>query len=200
MKKLLIVIFCTCIISLPVYAHTAKLRAVILSDFDENNNLPVAAFKLSEPLLLDDFKELPAESIVNLNVFDVRSEKRFHKSGYFRGCLINYQIPAETEVYILEGEQVCFLGKKYQAIDKVDAAVNTAEFAAATTAGFMIPGSDIIYYFTKGAIQNKKGPNRLKSGVINAYDNSIFWVIKKGEPINLKNGDEVILRRYYNET
>lgn len=119
--------------------------------------MPVAAFKLNEPLLLDNFRELSTESIIKLNVFDVRAEKRFHKSGYFRGCIISYQIPSEKEVYFLDGEQVCFLGKKYEAIDKVEAAVNSAEFAATTAAGFMMPGSDIIYYFTRGAIQNKKG-------------------------------------------
>ena len=57
----------------------------------------------------------------------------------------------------------------------------------------MRPGVDIAYYFVKGAIQNEKADTRLKSGVHNAYDNSILWIFLKGKPIVFNKGAYVKL-------
>ncbi|MBQ8475974.1 hypothetical protein IJ531_02820, partial [bacterium] len=83
---------------------------------------------------------------------------------------------------------------KYEPLNKKEAVIIGLELVTMGAASFFAPGSDVGYFFIKGAIQRKKHPNWFKAGVYNAYDNSIFWFIEKGKPIDLAVNDEIKLK------
>lgn len=99
-------------------------------------------------------------------------------------------VPKNTFVDI-EKKDIYMVARKYEAIDKKQAAKTAAELTTTTAAGFIIPGVDIAYYFTKGMIKKKEGKTRFKSGVSTAYENSIFWFWLKGKPLDLEENASI---------
>lgn len=98
----------------------------------------------------------------------------------------------DSDEYVDMSERNIYLiARKYEKIDGKDAAKTGAKLTLSTAAGLIIPGIDIAYYFTKGVIQNTKADTRFKSGVHNAYDNSIMWFFLKGKSIALNEGDMI---------
>lgn len=186
-KKLVFIFVMLVIASSVCAADIVKFKAEICNDFDPAEYLN-SVIEI-EPMFDVLYHELdiPADSRIKVKVIYSQDEKRFHKSGFFRFCIVGYN---KGDSYIdCSDSNIVGIAKRYDQIDKKEAAKTGAELTTTTVAGFMLPGIDIAYYFIKGAIQNEKAETRFKSGVHNAYDNSIFWFFQKGKPINLKKGD-----------
>lgn len=133
--------------------------------------------------------KIPMGTLIKAKITTSTKERRMHKSAYL---IISFEQMGEDEnVESMEEYQLDGVIRKYDKIDKKDAAITSAELTTTTAAAFIIPGIDIVYYFTKGFIQNEKAETRFKSGVHNAYDNSIMWFFLKGKPINLSENDLV---------
>lgn len=194
MKKLLFYILILCIFIQPSFAQEkTKIIGQIKTDFTVETIGKYISIYMNTPYKIDDNLKIPKGSIVNIYIENTSKEKRFHKSGFFIGKLIDYTTPIENKKNIIEDRNILVVGRKYEEMNATDIARTGTEFTITTIAGFVIPGSDIAYYFTKGAIINDTG-KRFKSGVHCAYDNSILWLILKGKPINLQKGDYIILK------
>jgi hypothetical protein len=108
-------------------------------------------------------------------------------------------MPEGDEIDISD-KDIYFVVRKYESLNKKEAGIIGTELvltqAASIVASCFIIFApvDIAYFFTKGAIVRKKNPNWFKSGVMEAYDNSIFWFQLKGKPIELAEGDEIKLQ------
>ena len=83
---------------------------------------------------------------------------------------------------------------KYEPINKKEAIILAIEIIVTQGASFFAPGVDVGYFFLKGAIMRKQHRNWFKAGVMNAYENSIFWFWLKGKPIELSEDAQVSIK------
>jgi hypothetical protein len=104
------------------------------------------------------------------------------------------QTELSDETIDISDKNLYIIVRKYEPVNKKEVVITSTEIVLAQAASFFAPGVDILYFFTKGAIQRKKHPNWFKAGVSNAYENSICWFWLKGKPIDLNAGDEVKIK------
>lgn len=64
--------------------------------------------------------------------------------------------------------------------------------AALAVGSYFIKGLSIAYSFGEGIVKNEQD-NRLKSGVVNAYESSPLSIISEGEQLDIKVGDDFYL-------
>lgn len=195
MKKIVTIFLCLILFITPAYAvEGLKTIVTTCERFNPSEHInEYMNFKTTSNIEFNTDFYIPVNSVITIKYEKSVKEKRFHKSGYFTGQLVSYTKDDET-VKITANIEV--IGRRYEKISGKDAAKTGTELTLSTAAGFIIPGIDIAYYFVKGAIQNTKADTRFKSGVHNAYDNSILWVFEKGKPIVLNEGDTVKLFIY----
>jgi len=181
-------------------AEKVKFYAGIQTEFKTEGETPeFVEFVTSEDVNVKDIK-IPANSLIRAKVHQFQKEKRWHKSGFFICNLAEYSPPDTDEPVDISDKEIFFAVRKSEPINKKDAAILSTEIVLTQAAS--IVGScfiifapvDIAYFFTKGAIKKEKHPNWFKSGVMEAYDNSIFWFWLKGKPIELSEGDDVKLK------
>lgn len=182
---------------MPVSAsEKVKLRASIMQDLGVEAVGKDISFKLTTPFKVDDKLTLSEGTKVVVHVYHVKSERRFHKSGFFKCVLLNYTLEGSNTPVNLVDKNIYFVCRRYDKIDPYDATVTSVGVTASTIAGIFLPGVDTVYYFLKGATQDTEDANWFKAGVHNAYDNSILWFFEKGKPINLQPGDNVVLTSF----
>jgi len=138
----------------------------------------------TELRLLNGEEIIPEGSTIYAHVVDTQGERRWHKSGFVICNLRGYE---KNGRYHDVDNNIYMVGRKYEPIDKKEAAKTAAEITATTAAGIIVPGADIAYYFTKGMIKKKEDCTRFKSGISTAYENSIFWFWLKGKPLDLED-------------
>lgn len=156
-------------------------------------------FITQEEVKINENITIPAGALIKAKVQQFQKEKRWHKSGFLICKLTEYSLPDKAPVNISD-EEIHFVVRKYEVLNKKEAGVLGTEIvltqaAAIVASCFVIFAPvDIAYFFTKGAIKREKNPNWFKSGVMEAYDNSIFWFQLKGKPIELAEGDNIKLK------
>ena len=193
LKKTLAILF---ILSLTVMPAFSKDNKKMISHIDHNFSVAVMpdeiSFRTVKKIALTDDIVIPQRSIVTADLIQAQKELRWHKSGYILCKLKSYTTEYDNVEYDIP-EDVYFIAKKYEPINKKEASILATEIVLAQGASFFAPGVDILYFFTKGAIQREKHPNWFKAGVSNAYDNSICWFWLKGKPIDLKRDERIEL-------
>ena len=199
MKKIITLFLALILFTMPAFAvKGVKFIVTSCSDFDPEHIInKYIEFKTTTTIEFDENFTIPVDSTITVLFESSTKEKRFHKSGYFNCKLVKYT--QDNKVIDARSKNMEIIGRRYDKIDKKEAAKTGAELATTTVAGFIIPGIDIAYYFVKGALQNEKAETRFKSGVHNAYDNSVFWIFQKGKPIKFEKGDTVTLLMFYND-
>lgn len=193
---LIFVLFCNTVFA----SDTIKFYGGIQNDFLVNNEVPeYVNFITNEDVNISDELTIPAGALITAKVHQYQKERRWHKSGFFV-CNIEKYSSDEGEVVDISDDNIYFIVRKYDALNKKEASILATEIvltqAASIVASCFIIFApvDVAYFFTKGAIVRKKHPNWFKSGVMEAYDNSIFWFQLKGKPIELAEGDSVKLK------
>ena len=134
---------------------------------------------------------IPENSLLKLKTIRARKERRWHKSGYIITKLENFTPETSVIPYDLSDDNIYLTVRKYEPVDKKEAAILTTEIIVTMGASYFAPGVDIAYFFAKGAILREKHPNWFLAGVSNAYDNSIFWFWLKGKPIELEKDSQI---------
>ena len=190
---ILILTLCTC----EVYAkRNIKIIADTDSDFTaKSQNLPdEISFRINSSKTIPNVISIPENSLITLKIIRTQRELRWHKSGIIL-CKLQSYTPEVTDIPIDVSDKNIYLTvRKYEEIDKKEAAILATEIIITQGAAFFAPGVDIGYFFIKGAIQREKDPNWFKAGVHNAYDNSICWFWLKGKPIELNEEDQVQIK------
>jgi len=202
MKKLLSSILTAVItlffFSMPLHAAEKNRTEVnILHEFNVNKAPDEVIFELKREAVFDDVT-LPGNSIITAQTLESQKERRWHKSGFIVLHVKSYEPPFEEKINV-EDKDIYLIAKKFKPIDPKEAAIIGTELAAAFSASYFIPGIDIAYFFTKGAILRKKHPNWFRAGVSNVYDNSIFWFCLKGKPIDLEENADVSIKEIKKE-
>ncbi len=194
-KKIIIIFLLILLITSPVLAKDSiKLITNIDNEFNLSEIPNEVYFKTQKKTTILTDITIPQRSIITAEVLQAQKERRWHKSGYIVCKLKSYTLEYTNEVIDLSDKNIYIIARKYETINKKEASILATEIVLTQAASFFAPGVDILYFFTKGAIQRQKHPNWFKAGVSNAYDNSICWFWLKGKPINLGKNDKVQLK------
>lgn len=201
MKKFLILILFAMIVFMPAGAkNTNNTLGTIQNNFNPYVEIPkFVNFTLSEDIEIPDIIEIPKGANINAEVLKFQRELRWHRSAYVVTKLLNYTKENEKNQIDVSDKEIYLVVKKYKRFDGREAGIVAGEIIGSSTASFFLPGIDIAYFFLKGAIVRDMHPNWFKSGVSNAYDNSILWFIEKGKKIELDVNDEVEIKHIKNE-
>jgi len=200
MKKFLIGFFLFLAINSPSYAQNLfKINATLQ---DELTQKQITGTKINfisnEEINIPDVLLIPEKSLITGEILRVQKELRWHRSGYAILKLVSYKEENKAPVDISE-KNIYAAARKYEYLDKKEAAITGTELAGSAAASFFLPGVDVAYFFTKGAIVRDKDPNWFKSGVSKAYENSILWLVLKGKKIDLEKGDMIQLKHFENK-
>ena len=167
----------------------------VTGDFNSSVMPDKVTLKTTKEIQLNNSVVIPENSTIRAEVVNIQQARRWHKSGYIVCKLKTFTNETEDTITNVEDEDIYLIVRKFEPIDKKEAGKIAAEVTATTAASFVVPGIDIVYYFTKGAIHKKDGETRFKSGVSSAYDNSVFWFWLKGKDIDLNNKDSVTVKQ-----
>lgn len=151
-------------------------------------------FKISQDLILSNGTVIPKNSIIIVDILDIQNARRWHKSAFLVSKLRGYSINEETNAINKENDDIYLVIRKYEELNKKELGKTAVEVGTTTAVSFFIPGIDIAYYFTKGAIKNDNGSNRFTSGISTAYENSIFWFWLKGKSLDLDENVSIKLQ------
>lgn len=189
-KRILVFILVVNLLVLPVIAEEpVKLIANIQGGFSTDAEVSEIYFKTIKKITIAPGVTIPQRSIIASEVLQSQKERRWHKSGFIVCKLKSYLVELTQTPVDISDKDLYFIIRKYEPINKKEATILATEIVLAQGASFFAPGVDILYFFTKGAIQREKNPNWFKAGVSNAYDNSICWFWLKGKPIELTEND-----------
>ena len=195
MKKFIIIFLISIMTVLPVSAKSpVRAQARMTSDYSIGENAPIEIkFMPGRKVNFGRGVNVQSKSVITAEVYQAQKEKRWHKSGFVICKLMSYTEPDSEEEIDISNRDIYMVARKYERIDPKEAAIIGTEITTTSIASIFIPGVDIAYFFTKGAIQREKHPNWFRAGVSNAYDNSICWFWLKGKPIDVQSGDEIQL-------
>ncbi len=196
LRNSLILLCIMAITTLPVLSkgNPKSMLANIEQEFNMNNIPSEVYFKTSKKTKILDEITIPQRSIVRAEVLQAQKERRWHKSGFIVCKLKSYLVEMTEEPVDISDKDIYIVVKKYEPVNKKDAAILGTEILLTQSAAFFAPGVDILYFFTKGAILREKDPNWFKAGVHNAYDNSICWFWLKGKTIDVKANERMNLK------
>ena len=193
MKKILVIFLFLAFSLMPVNAEEFKgSKAKMGTEFNFVNSETIIEFSSRENIRISPEVDIPPNAVIRAQTLQSQKEKRWHRSGYLICKLLDFTLEGIT--VDISKYEVYLVAKKYEPIDKKEAAILATELIVLTGASYFAPGVDVGYFFTKGAILRKKDKNWFKAGVKNAYDNSIFWFWLKGKPIDLALNDEIKLK------
>ena len=191
-RKILVIIFSVMMFASPVFAEDLmNTNGNINHDFSMANIPEYVYLKNSKEIVASNEIIIPENSVLKLKTICARKERRWHKSGYILTKLESFKSENSNLEYDVSEENVYLAVRKYEPLNKKEAAILTVEILVFTGASYYAPGVDVAYFFTKGAILRKKHPNWFKAGVMNAYENSIFWFWLKGKPIELEENSQI---------
>ena len=194
-KRILVVVLAFLFFTMPVYSkNLVNMHATITSDFSTDNIPDIVQFKTIKKVKILDDIVIPQRSVITAEVYQTRKERRWHKSGFIICKVKNFVTDTSDIPVDLSDKDLYIVARKYEKVDKKEVAIVSTEILLTQAASFFAPGVDILYFFTKGAIQRKKHPNWFRAGVSNAYDNSICWFWLKGKPIDLSEGQEIKIK------
>ncbi len=193
-KKIILLFLFFIFILTPANAkNLVNSKAEVLAEFNiQDEGIKTIEFVPEENIRISKYVDIPPYAKIKAEIIQSQKERRWHKSGFIICKLIDFSLEGIT-VDISKYDSYLVL-RKYEPIDKKEAAIIATEIIIAQGASFFAPGVDVGYFFIKGAIQRKKNPNWFLAGVSNAYENSIFWFWLKGKPINLSLEDEIKLK------
>ena len=201
MKKLLAIILLFIITFLPVCAkNLIDTTGIIKQDFSMSAPLPkIINFTPYEDIIINDKTTIPKGSQVSAEILKHQKELRWHKSAFLVVKVLSYKLEKQKKPTKIKGEDVILVVRKYKRYDGRAASIIATEIIASNAADFFAPGTGFAYFFLKGAAVRDKHLNWFKSGISNAYDNSIFWFILKGKNMELDENDEIKIEYFEQE-
>ncbi len=177
MKKFLTIILIFMMLVLPASAKgTVKAQARMTTGYSIEDDAQIEIkFMPGRQVNFGRGVVVKSKSVITAEVYQAQKERRWHKSGFVICKLMSYTEPDSEEEIDISNRDLYMVARKYEPIDPKEAAILSTELTTTTVASIFLPGVDIAYFFTKGAIQREKHSNWFKAGVSNAYDNSICW-------------------------
>ncbi len=194
MKRIIIsalFLFCSMV---PSAAENVMVES--LSSFEENDNIYSFKARVVEGAIFDSGLVFEQNSTIKGEIVKTIDPKRGKRNGYIIIRPISYTIPSnDNETKNIDDE---FLEAKVVGYSKKNFAKMGLN-AGLTVGGHYVKGLGQIFYFSKGLIKPDEGRNRIQSAFHNVYENTPFVFLKKGEEVNIEEGDLLVLKFYHSD-
>ena len=150
--------------------------------------------------ILGKVKSYTVEEIDNHELYE-NYKHELYEADMHEDSLIEYieeqveEVPIKgTKTVDISDKNLYLRINKYEQVNKKEAVILAIEIIVTQGASFFAPGVDVGYFFLKGAIMRKQHRNFFIAGVMNAYENSIFWFWLKGKPIELTEDSQISVK------
>ena len=190
MKKILL------ILALMFFQITAchaavQMKVVALEEFKTDAPSETIKVKVLQDTVLGSY-DIGVNSILECQVLRIVDPKRLKRNASFYVKPLSYTVDGtvceiEEEYY---GKYSAFVLSKEE-IKEIPAG-KVIKKAAMTVGDYFVKGLSTCVAFVQGFAKNKKD-NRLKSGVVNAYEESPLSYISEGQQLDIKVGDDFYL-------
>ena len=190
MKKILL------ILALMFFQITAchaavQMKVVALEEFKTDAPSETIKVKVLQDTVLGSY-DIGVNSVVECQVLRIVDPKRLKRNASFYVKPLSYTVDGtvceiEEEYY---GKYSAFVLSKEE-IKEIPAG-KVIKKAAMTVGDYFVKGLSTCVAFVQGFAKNEKD-NRLKSGVVNAYEESPLSYISEGQQLDIKVGDDFYL-------
>ena len=190
MKKILL------ILALMFFQITAchaavQMKVVALEEFKTDAPSETIKVKVLQDTVLGSY-DIGVNSVLECQVLRIVDPKRLKRNASFYVKPLSYIVDGtvceiEEEYY---GKYSAFVLSKEE-IKEIPAG-KVIKKAAMTVGDYFVKGLSTCVAFVQGFAKNEKD-NRLKSGVVNAYEESPLSYISEGQQLDIKVGDDFYL-------
>ena len=168
-----------------------QIKVMALEEFSTKNPKEFISLKVLEENTLLDYK-LDLDSILYCKVVNVVNPKRGKRNASFWVSPVkittgNNVVQINEELY---GKYSSFVLSK-EALKNIEP-FDVAKKSALTVGNHFVKGISIVYSFFEGVVKNEND-NRIKSGFVNAYEESPISLIEDGKDLEINIGDDFYL-------
>ena len=189
-KKFVLLVICF-LIQISAAHAAVQMKVIAINEFRTDKPSDSLDVRVVNETLLGKYT-LGVNSVLHCKVLKVIDPRRGKRNASF------YVQP----IYYIENDQTVNIedeiyGKYSKFVLSKEELSNFPTFkfmktAALTVGNYFIKGISIAYSFGEGVVKNEQD-NRLKSGVVNAYEESPLSYIGEGEQLDIKVGDDFYL-------
>lgn len=189
-KKFVLLIICF-LIQISAAHAAVQMKVIAINEFRTDKPSDSLDVRVVNETLLGKYT-LGVNSVLHCKVLKVIDPRRGKRNASFYVQPIYYiendkTVNIEDEIY---GKYSKFVLSKEEL--KNFPTFKFMKSAALTVGNYFIKGISIAYSFGEGVVKNEQD-NRLKSGVVNAYEESPLSYIGEGEQLDIKVGDDFYL-------
>ena len=172
--------------------HAAvQMKVVALEEFKTDAPSETIKVKVLQDTVLGSY-DIGVNSVLECQVLRIVDPKRLKRNASFYVKPLSYTVDGtvceiEEEYY---GKYSAFVLSKEE-IKEIPAG-KVIKKAAMTVGDYFVKGLSTCVAFVQGFAKNEKD-NRLKSGVVNAYEESPLSYISEGQQLDIKVGDDFYL-------
>ncbi len=197
MLKKLLTVFVFLIIPMQTVFSADQIKVVATEEFRTDNPAEMINVQVMKASALGRY-ELKENDVLHCQVLKIADPKRLKRSAGFYVKPVAYTSDGETikikdELYGKYSKHV--LSK--EELKEIEPG-KVIKGAALTVGNYFVKGLSIGVSFVEGVVKNEKD-NRLKSGVVNAYESSPLSYVEKGEQLDIKVGDDFYLVFKYDD-
>ena len=190
MKKIIIA-FVLLLIQISACHAACQMKVVALEEFRTDAPTETIKVKVLQESTLGKY-DIGVNSILECQVLQVVKTKRLKRNASFYVKPISYTVnnttcKIEEDFY---GKYSTFVLSKEEIKEIPPGKV--IKSAAMTVGNYFVKGLSTCVAFVQGVAKNEKN-NRLKSGVVNAYEESPLSYISEGQQLDIKVGDDFYL-------
>ena len=194
MKKILFIFAFILFFINSAHAKDIKVKVESLNDMNVYENNQSLRARVVEDTKLKNDIILQKDAVLDSKIIEIVPPKRAKRNGY---------LIIEPVVYIYDNLVIPIKSEELRAkvtyYTKPDYKKKAAEAAIGAGASF-IKGGQYVARFSEGVIKASEGESRLKSGFENLYQNSAISYIGKGKEINIKQGDALVYKFFFEDT
>lgn len=189
-KKFVLLVICF-LIQISAAHAAVQMKVIAINEFRTDKPSDSLDVRVVNETLLGKYT-LGVNSVLHCKVLKVIDPRRGKRNASFYVQPIYYiendkTVNIEDEIY---GKYSKFVLSKEEL--KNFPTFKFMKTAALTVGNYFIKGISIAYSFGEGVVKNEQD-NRLKSGVVNAYEESPLSYIGEGEQLDIKVGDDFYL-------
>ncbi len=198
-KSLKLFLILTAIVTLQLsniaFAATAKILVETQEPLSTLNPPLTLKVKIVEDFHLKNGESVNAGDVLMGRITSVTEAKRGKRDASFAFKLTTY-VPVNTpeKPVLIKNPNAIAKGIAYNPLDLKETSLNVG----ASAANFVVPYISYPINFVRGLVAPEEDKNRLESAVQKTYETSVVSYASKGEEIDVKAGDKLILVFNYN--
>lgn len=166
----------------------SQLKVTALQEFTTEKPSESIVVALNDDSQLGEYN-FSANTVLTCRVFNIIEPKRGKRDASFYVIPVYYSV--DEKLMRIEQEMYGKYAKRVLSKEELKKipSFKTFKKAALSVGNYFVKGLSTSYAFVEGIVKNEKD-GRIKSGVVNAYEESPLSLISEGEQLNIQPGDE----------